>query len=76
MVHSLDLQKFSTSVDKGMNIANTSLSEGRAAIDEYFYRRWGLGVSTLIISVVAFSLYLTIQRIERRQQSTYKTFNN
>ncbi|HEV8537717.1 MAG TPA: hypothetical protein VGR15_02240 [Bacteroidota bacterium] len=37
--------------------------------EEYYFRRWGLGVSTLIISLVAVSLYLAIRRIERKQSA-------
>jgi hypothetical protein len=42
--------------------------EGQRAIDEYVFRRIGLGVSTLIITVLAIALWLFIRRLERRQR--------
>ena len=39
------------------------------AIDEYYFRRWGLGIATLIISIVGIALYLTIRKIEIKQQN-------
>ena len=68
-VHSFNEEKFRDVVGKGLTVASLVAGEGLQAIDEYYFRRWGLGVSTLIISVVAVSLYLTIRRIERRQGS-------
>lgn len=65
MVHAFDEAKFRDVVDRGLSVARFVASEGQAAIDEYYFRRWGLGISTLIISVLALSLYLTIRRIEK-----------
>ncbi len=70
MVHSFNEQKFREVVDKGITTAGLVSQEARGAIDEYFFRRIGLGVSTLIITVLAISLYLFIRRIEARQRSS------
>jgi predicted CXXCH cytochrome family protein len=67
-VHSFDETKFRDVVSKGLVVASTVAGEGQHAIDEYYFRRMGLGVATLIISIVAISLYLTIRKIERRQR--------
>lgn len=67
MVHSFNLEKFREVVDKGISTSSQVASEGRHAINEYYFRRWGLGISTLIITIVGVSLYLVIRRIERRQ---------
>ncbi len=68
MVHSFNEQKFRETIDKGLSTTALVTEEGRQAIDEYYFRRIGLGVATLIITVLAVSLYLFIQRIERNQQ--------
>jgi predicted CXXCH cytochrome family protein len=68
MVHSFNAEKFRESVDKGLSGASYVASEGQHAIDEYYFRRWGLGIATLIISIVGITLYFTIKRIERKQQ--------
>ena len=72
MVHSFNEDKFREVVDKGLTAAAFVADEGQQAIDEYYFRRLGLGVSTLIISIVGVSLYLTIKRIERRQKENSK----
>ncbi len=69
MVHSVDEDKFRPVVTKGISVASLVAAEGRQAIAEYYFRRFGLGIATLIITIVALSLYLTVRRIERRQRS-------
>ncbi len=68
MVHSFNEEKLHEVVGKGLNVASIVTGEGQHAIDEYYFRRWGLGVATMIISIVTVSLYFTIRRIERKQQ--------
>ena len=68
MVHSFDEARFREVTGKGLTVAASVAESGQQAIDEYFFRRWGLGVSTFIISIVAVSLYFSIKRIEARQR--------
>lgn len=68
MVHAFDSDKFSDVIGKGLTVASTVHGEAQAAVDEYYFRRVGLGIATLIISVLVVSLYLTIRRIEKKQQ--------
>ena len=75
MVHSFNEQKFREVIGKGLTTASFVNGEGRQAIDEYYFRRIGLGVATLIITIVAVSLYLFIQRIEQKQQRGTVTHN-
>jgi predicted CXXCH cytochrome family protein len=69
MVHSFNEAKFRETVEKGLTTAQIVESEGQAAIREYSFRRIGLGVATIIITILTISLYLFIKRIERKQQS-------
>jgi len=73
VVHSASESQFRSTVDKGIAVAVGVIGEGRQAIDEYYFRRWGLGIATIIITIVALSLYLTIRRIERRQRTSTGT---
>jgi len=66
-VHAFQVERFREVVAKGLNGATEVAREARSAIDEYYFRRIGLGISTLIISIVALSLYLYIRRLERRK---------
>lgn len=69
MVHSFDEGRFRDVIKPGMEIALSVSGEAREAIDEYYFRRWGLGISSLIITVLALTLYVYIRRIERNKPS-------
>ncbi len=69
MVHSFNEAKFREVVDKGIATAAVVGVEGQHLIDEYYFRRWGLVIATLIISIVAISLFGVIRQIERRQEA-------
>jgi predicted CXXCH cytochrome family protein len=69
MVHSFNEQKFSETVDKGLKTASVITAEAQAAIDEYTFRRIGLGIASIVMTILAISLYLFIRRIERRQRT-------
>ena len=68
MVHSFNEEKFAATISKGLSTTSIITIQGKQAIDEYFFRRIGLGVATLIITILAISLYLFIKRIERVQE--------
>jgi hypothetical protein len=72
MVHSFSEEKMKEVVDKGLLVTSDVAHEATLAIDDFYFRRWWLGVATLIISILAGSLYLTIRRIERDQAATSK----
>jgi len=65
MVHSFDQSKFSETIDKGLNVTTSVTQDMSNAIDDYYFRRWGLGVSSLIITILAMSLFFYIKRIEK-----------
>ena len=68
IVHSFSEEKFdSVVVKKGLAVSNVVIGEAQNAIHEYYFRRIGLGISVLIISFLAFVLYLYIKRIERNK---------
>ena len=72
-VHAFDQAKLTGVAAKGIAVASWVSAEGERAIDDYYFRRVGLGVSTLIITILAVTLYLYIRRIEkadRRQKTT------
>ncbi len=71
-VHSFDEHKYAEVVNKGITVATDVEKEGRETIDEYYYRRWGLGVSTLIITILSISLFVVIKRIEAKQKLKQK----
>ncbi|MRR35515.1 hypothetical protein EG829_12720 [bacterium] len=66
IVHSFDRGRVRETVSGGLTKAALIRREGEAAIDEYYFRRTGLGIATLIITGLVISLGLYIRRIERR----------
>lgn len=68
VVHAFNEPKFREVATKGLATASIVHEEAEQAIEDFYFRRIGLGVSTLIISVLAVSLYLFIRRLERIQQ--------
>ena len=69
-IHSFNEEKFREVAGKGLAVTLIAAEDGKQAIDEYYFRRWGLGIATLIITIVGISLYFVIKRIERKQQSS------
>jgi len=70
MVHSFDEAKFKeVVVGKGLAVTKASITEANEAIDNYFFRRYGLMVSVLIISLLCVALYLYIKQVEKKQAS-------
>jgi len=67
MVHSFNEGKFREVIDKGMEATLFAKNEAQGAVDEYYFRRIGLGVSTLIMSLLAIALFIYIKRIEKKQ---------
>jgi hypothetical protein len=66
VVHAFDESKFRAVVEKGITQAASVSHEASEAIDEFYFRRIGLGVSTFIITILAVCLWLLIRRIEAR----------
>lgn len=66
MVHAFNLDKFKEVVkDKGLATSNIVIEEARAAIDDFYFRRYGLFISIVIMSALALGLFLYIKRIEK-----------
>ncbi len=72
MVHSFNEDRFRGVVEKGLNVTASVHQEAASALEEYVFRRIGLGVATLAITILVVSLYLYIRRIERRQATGVK----
>ena len=67
MVHSFDGARVAAVVGKGLATNASVAEEATRTVREFYFRRIGLGVATLIITVLAVSLYVFVRRIERRQ---------
>ncbi len=68
MVHSIDIVKFREIVNnKGLKTTAKVKAEAQSSIDEFFFRRYGLAASVLIISLLALALFFYIRQIESKK---------
>ena len=68
-VHSFQKEPVQESAAPGLKVIAQAKNAGQAAIKEYYFRRKGLGVSTLLLTCVVVLLYLKIRQIEGKQNS-------
>jgi len=67
VIHTANLDEFKETINPGYEVIESVTKAGLEAIDEYYFRRWGLGASTLIITILVIAIYLKIKQIERRK---------
>ncbi len=65
LVHAFDDGRYREAAAKALTVALQVRDASQGALREYLFRRVGLGVATLIITILAISLYLFIRRLER-----------
>ena len=65
-VHAFDLEKFKESINEGFTIAGKAKLAGEEAIDEYYFRRIGLGVSTILVTLLVIGLFIKLKKIEKK----------
>jgi len=61
LVHTFDPEKVGEKTREGKTKAEQALEMAYAQMHEYSVRRWGLGMATLFITVVAIALYFKIR---------------
>lgn len=67
ITHTSNLDEFKREIMPGYELIDMVIKVGTDAIDEYYFRRWGLGISTLLITILVIALYLKIKQIERKR---------
>ena len=68
-VHSFDLEKYEELTNQGFEITTKAKSEGLASIENYYFRRKGLGVATIIVTILVIGLYIKLRRLEKKNKS-------
>ncbi len=66
LLHAFSESRYRPVVEKGIVQAASVRSEAEEAIHEFYFRRIGLGASTLVITIIAICLWLLIRRIEKK----------
>ncbi|MBM2815105.1 MAG: hypothetical protein HW421_1867 [Ignavibacteria bacterium] len=67
-IHLANFRVFKETLQPGFEITKKAAIEGKNAIDDYHFRRTGLGFATIIVTILALSLYLKIKKIEKVQK--------
>jgi predicted CXXCH cytochrome family protein len=67
-VHSFNTDEFANVLNTGFEITKTANTDGNNAVDEYYFRRKGLVISTLIVTMLCIGLFLKIKRIEKQDK--------
>ena len=65
-IHTFAVEPVRTAAGPGLKIVADAQKSALSAIDEYYFRRQGLGVATLVITLLVVLLYLKIRKIERK----------
>jgi Cytochrome c3 len=69
-IHSFAIRPVGVSAAPGIKIIEQAKNTAHAAVEEYYFRRKGLGISTLILTALVALLYVKIRRIEKDQNSS------
>ncbi len=67
-IHAFATDPVVSAAQPGLKIVSEAQKIGRDAVHEYYFRRNGLGVATLINTLLVVLLYLKIREIERKQR--------
>ena len=65
-IHAFDIKQFKEKINPGFNIVNKAMVSGEEAIDEYYYRRIGLGFSTIVVTFLVVLLYIKLRKVEKK----------
>jgi predicted CXXCH cytochrome family protein len=68
VTHYSSLDKYMNTINDGFKITTKAKTTGEEAIQEYYFRRLGLGVSTVFITILGVALYLKLKKVEKRQK--------
>jgi hypothetical protein len=66
-VHSFRVSELAEVARPGIAVLADARKAGDAAVHEYYFRRQGLAVSTLIVTLLVILLYLKIRQIDKRE---------
>ncbi len=65
-IHAFNLDKFKEQIGEGFTIVNKAKISGEEAIDEFYYRRIGLGISTILVTLLVIGLYIKLKKVEKK----------
>ena len=67
-LHAFNLDSVKSKAEEGIKNAETVKANSASLIDEYYFRRKGLGLATLFFTLLIVGLYIKIRQIEKNQK--------
>jgi predicted CXXCH cytochrome family protein len=64
-VHAFAADSLAPQAKEGIEKSNKVQTDAAGLIDEYYFRRWGLGVASGLITLLALALYLKIRSLDK-----------
>lgn len=69
VMHYSNLEKYLETINEGFKITSKAKITGEEAINDYYIRRLGLGISTIFITLIGIGLYFKLRKIEKSQKN-------
>lgn len=71
-IHAFNLEEFKNQINAGFEITNKAKKIGTEAIDDYYFRRQGLAISTIIVTILIIGLFIKLRKMDKKaeQKST------
>ena len=76
IVHTVDINHVKETVQGGLVFARKALTLGQAAWSDFEYRKRGLGIATIFITVLIIASWLKVRRIEKDQGGSTAVFRH
>ena len=67
-VHSFNADSVTTQAATGLEKAHAVEASAAKLIQEYYFRRWGLGISSILITLLAIGLYIKIRSLDKKDK--------
>lgn len=66
-IHAFNVDSLAPYANEGLEAAKATQVNAEELIDEWYFRRWGLGIASILITLLALALYLKIRAIDKSQ---------
>lgn len=66
IIHAFNFDTFEKTSNNALSLIYDVKNLGEKAVNEYYFRRWGLLAATAIISVLAITLFIYIKKLEKK----------
>ena len=66
VVHAFNEAKFREVTSKGFEASNSAITNAEAAIHEFYFRRYGLAIAVIVITLLIIMIFFYIRKIEKQ----------